>query len=384
MINKGFFSLVILMLLTTSKLIGVASVEPQLSDKTQQKTQSDSRLARTDTEQEANRVCETGSKAVVTIKNGKGHGSGFLVSPEGLIITNAHVVEGGPRVVTVVFKDGQQAPADVIGFANGGVDLAALRIYKRQNLPHLSLASTNSAKVGYRVFAIGTPLNPEYRDTCTQGNISSIRQNGIIQHTASTNQGNSGGPLLNAQGQVIGVNTWGGIAPVFDRFGNQFAYTPSGTGINLALTVGQVQSFIADVRNKQVSRESTLQRRQETTVASISLNGQVINGTLAKGDRTLENGSFFQQYQFRGRANQQVLIDMTSQNINSVLTLYQVTESSGAINFTKIAENDDRAPGDFNAQIITTLPEDGLYIIVAAAQEPGETGKYNLRAEAKP
>lgn len=63
----------------------------------------------------ANQVCTKGGAAVVTVKDGNGHGSGFLVSQDGLIITNAHVVDGSPSVVTVVFRDGKQVPADVIG-----------------------------------------------------------------------------------------------------------------------------------------------------------------------------------------------------------------------------------------------------------------------------
>ncbi len=155
----------------------------------------------------ANQVCTKGGAAVVTVKNGNGHGSGFLVSQDGLIITNAHVVDGGPSVVTVAFRDGKQVPADVIGFARGGVDLAALKIQNRKNLPHLNLARPGTAKVGYQVFAIGSPLDADNRDTCTQGNISRIRPDGIIQHTATLNLGNSGGPLLNSKGEVIGVNT---------------------------------------------------------------------------------------------------------------------------------------------------------------------------------
>ncbi|MHC5827496.1 MAG: hypothetical protein ACYT04_69355, partial [Nostoc sp.] len=166
---------------------------------------------------------------------------------------------------------------------------------------------------------------------------------------------------------VIGVNSLVAKAPVFDGAGNQVAYTPSGTGINFALPVEKVKSFLADVRNKRVSDQSTLPRKKDPTVATLSLNGQVINGSLAEGDRIAENGTFINLYQFQGRASQQLVIDMTSQKINSVLTLYQVSESSEGQKIKEIAENDDIGPGDFDAEIAATLPEDGVYLIVATS-----------------
>ncbi|MBD2680933.1 MULTISPECIES: serine protease [Nostoc] len=382
--KRRFLEYASLTLCTIFTFIGAASVEQLLPSNGHQAWHSHRVLAQTAEEKEANIVCEKGSNAVVTIKDGNGHGSGFLVSQDGLIITNAHVVDGSPSVVTVVFKDGKQVPADVVGFAMGGVDLAAVKIQNRKNLPAISLARPGSVKVGYRVFAIGTPLDPDNRDTCTQGNVSRIRKDGEIQHTASTNPGNSGGPLLNSQGEVIGVNSLVATAPVFDGAGDLVARTPSGTGINLALSVEKVKSFLADVRNQRVSNESTLPREKEPTFTTILLNGQVINGSLAEGDRIRKKGGFVNLYQFQGRAGQKVVIEMTSQKINSFLSLYQVSESSEGKEFNEIAENDDRGPGDFNAQIEINLPADGLYFIVASSLEPGETGSYSLRATNQP
>ncbi|MDD1414322.1 tetratricopeptide repeat-containing serine protease family protein [Dolichospermum sp. ST_con] len=220
-------------------------------------TSHTSALVLTD-EQEANRVCTQGSKAVITVKNSNNHGSGFVVSQDGLIITNAHVVAGSPSVVTVVFQNGKQVPADVIGFARGGVDLAALKIQNRNNLPHLSLADSGTVKVGYRVFAIGTPLKVENRGICTQGNMSRIRLDGTIQHTANTYPGNSGGPLLNTQGEVIGVNTSSTSASFFDSADNKVVVTASRTGISLSQPVEKVKSFLADIRQQKISSISTL------------------------------------------------------------------------------------------------------------------------------
>ena len=327
-------------------------------------------------DEEANQVCTQGSAAVITVKDGSGHGSGFLVSQDGLIVTNAHVVEGSPSVVTVVFPDGKQVPADVIGFARGGVDLAALKIQNRTNLPYLNLSASGTAKVGYRVFAIGTPLGDVYRDTCTQGNISRIHPDGEIQHTATLNKGNSGGPLLNTKGEVIGVNTWVGKAPVFDGDGNWTgSTTSSGTGINLSQPVGKVESFLADIQQQRVSPVSTLTEPEKTSIKTISLDGRVVNGTL-KGEPDV--------YRFSGKAGQKVLIQMNSQNINPLLVLYRFIKSDDGGKPEKIADNDDKGPNDFNSEIATTLPADGDYAIVATSADRGESGNYTLRAVVRP
>lgn len=82
---------------------------------------------------------------------------------------------------------------------------------------------------------------------------------------------------------------------------------------------------------------------------------------------------------------QRVVIEMNSQKINSFLSLYQVIESPEGRDLKKIADKNDRGPGDLlNSQIVTTLPENGVYLIVASSSEPGETGNYSLRATANP
>lgn len=363
--------------------------EQQLFNHVQRALYPDRVVAQTSEEQIARQVYQKASPAVVTVQTARGHGSGFVVSQDGLIITNAHVIKPSPTnqqelktynpndfpsVVTVVFPDGKKASADVLGFGKNGLDLAVLKIYNQKNLPTLTLAAGN-ALVGDRVFALGTPLDRDFKDTFTQGNITRIdSKTGEIQHDAVIQGGNSGGPLLNSKSQVIGVNTSG--------------FVGSGklnSGMNFAIPVSQVQSFIAAARNKDISSVSTLvQPSTKPTVAAISLNGQVINSSLAQGDRIGENGSYINLYQFSGRAGQKVMIEMTSQKINSVLSLYQLTESSKGREITKIAENNDRAAGDFNAQIETTLKADGVYLIVASSQEGGETGNYSLRATATP
>ncbi|BAY37669.1 serine protease [Nostoc sp. NIES-2111] len=369
-------------------MIGANSLQQHLPMTGQKALHSGHALAQTSNEQIARQVYQKASPAVVTIQTGKSIGSGFVISQDGLIITNAHVIKPPPSkeepenynlsdfpsVVTVVFPDGRKAAADVLGFGKNGLDLAILKIHNQKNLRTLALAAPSSFKVGDRVFALGTPLDPKFKDTFTQGNITRIDSgNGEIQHDAVIQGGNSGGPLLNSKGQVIGVNTSGiGVRSL-------------NSGMNFAIPVAQVQSFITAARKKDIASQPTIYPvSKKPSVATISLNGRVINGSLAPGDRIRENGSYVNLYQFQGRAGQQIVIEMTSQKINSVLSLYQVVESSEGTGFKEIAENDDRGPGDFNAQIETRLPEDGVYLIIASSQEREETGNYSLRATAKP
>ena len=143
----------------------------------------------------------------------RGIGSGFIISSDGRILTNAHVVEGADEV-TVVLKDGRSFPGKVIG-ADSVTDVAVIKI-EANGLPTVEPANSDNIVVGQWAIAIGNPLG--LNNTVTQGIISATGRSGsdigvqdirldFIQTDAAINPGNSGGPLLNAQGQVIGVNT---------------------------------------------------------------------------------------------------------------------------------------------------------------------------------
>ena len=119
---------------------------------------SDLLLAQDATEEETNiRVYEKASPAVVSIDTDKTNGSGAIVTPDGLVLTNAHVVSSG-GTVTVTLADGRKLEADVIGFGEDGLDLAVLKIRNASNLPTIPIANSGSVKVGQRAFAIGNPF----------------------------------------------------------------------------------------------------------------------------------------------------------------------------------------------------------------------------------
>ncbi|MEL6930210.1 MAG: HhoA/HhoB/HtrA family serine endopeptidase [Cyanobacteria bacterium J06600_6] len=143
----------------------------------------------------------------------QGLGSGFIVSSDGLILTNAHVVEGSDRV-KVTLKDGQTYQGQVMG-TDSLTDVAVIKI-EAESLPAVTFADSDSLQPGEWAIAIGNPLGLD--NTVTTGIVSATgrtsaqvgvadKRVSFIQTDAAINPGNSGGPLLNAQGEVIGINT---------------------------------------------------------------------------------------------------------------------------------------------------------------------------------
>jgi serine protease Do len=137
-------------------------------------------------------------------------GSGFVISADGYIITNNHVIEKADTI-TITFSDGRELQAKLVG-RDRDSDLAVLKVASKAALPFVELADSDAAVVGDWVIAIGNPLG--FGGSVSAGIISATgrdlnsgRSDNYIQTDAAINQGNSGGPLFNLAGQVIGVNT---------------------------------------------------------------------------------------------------------------------------------------------------------------------------------
>ncbi len=155
--------------------------------------------------------CQKGTK-----KQEIGGGSGFIISSDGMILTNKHVVFDKDADYTVLTNDGKKYPAKVLA-QDAALDLAIVKI-NAGGLPTLTLGNSDSVRLGQTAIAIGNALG-EFRNTVSAGVISGLARNitasgggvmekieGVLQTDAAINEGNSGGPLLNLKGEVIGIN----------------------------------------------------------------------------------------------------------------------------------------------------------------------------------
>lgn len=146
----------------------------------------------------------------------QGIGSGVIFSEDGYVLTNYHVIENANQV-RVIFSTGQEVAAKVVNY-DADADLAVVKITEDVEMPGVAeLGNSDNLKAGEDVIAIGNPLGKEYLGSVTNGIISAVnrdvdlsgngKKTNLIQTNAAINPGNSGGPLINASGQVIGINT---------------------------------------------------------------------------------------------------------------------------------------------------------------------------------
>lgn len=183
-------------------------------------------------------VAQQGEKASV--------GTGVIMTADGYVITNAHVISGGESC-WVATHDNWSYDAKLVGY-DALEDIAVLKLENAQDLPVAEFGDSALAQVGDPVYAIGNPLGLELRGTMTDGIISAIDRNvtldgrslTTLQTTAALNNGNSGGPLINRYGQVIGINT-------LKMSGRGIVGEATVEGLGFALPISEARLVINDI-----------------------------------------------------------------------------------------------------------------------------------------
>ena len=165
-------------------------------------------LLKASTGEDFSSIIDESLKGVITIKTNIAQGTGFIISSDGYIVTNAHMLSGASEVQITTF-DENKISAELIGY-NAELDIALLKIGGEYNF--LELGNSDETQVGERVIAIGNPLGLQF--SVSEGIVSGIHRQGIneleayTQTDAALNPGNSGGPLINKNGKVIGINNF--------------------------------------------------------------------------------------------------------------------------------------------------------------------------------
>ncbi|MGD0625753.1 MAG: Do family serine endopeptidase [Thermodesulfobacteriota bacterium] len=224
----------------------------------------------------------------------KGLGTGMIIDPQGHILTNHHVA-GGAAKIGVTLADGNQYPAKLVG-TDPKTDLAVIHIATKERLPHVTFGDSDKVDVGEWVVAIGSPRGLD--QTVTQGIISAKHRRGItdpssyqdfLQTDAAINPGNSGGPLLNLQGEVIGVNAV--IASESGGFEGIGFAIPSNMAQHIAKVLiahGKVERGWLGVSVQDLTPELAKSAHLETPkgayVVEVVKGGPAEKGGLQKGD----------------------------------------------------------------------------------------------------
>ena len=227
-------------------------------------------------------------------KRAHGTGSGVVVSPDGLLLTNNHVVEGASKI-QLTLGDSLRFSARVLG-RDPDTDLAVLRAETRETLPALTLANSKRVRPGHIAIAIGNPLG--FQSTATAGIVSavgrSLRANNgrliddVIQTDAALNPGNSGGALVNSSGEVIGINT----ATIMGAQGICFAVASNTAQLVLTqiLAHGRVRRGRLGLAGQQVTLDARTRHRADVSqhsavrIIEIVADGPAARAGLRSGD----------------------------------------------------------------------------------------------------
>ncbi|MDR1740762.1 MAG: Do family serine endopeptidase [Synergistaceae bacterium] len=227
----------------------------------------------------------------------KGRGSGFIVSKDGRILTNNHVVSGAEKI-TVTMSDGKTYKAEVLG-KDPTFDLAVIKIKPDRELKVLELGDSDAVEVGEWVVAIGNPFGFEH--TVTVGVISAknrsvhaqnIDFDGFLQTDAAINPGNSGGPLLDMEGRVVGINT--AIIPYAQGIGFAIPVNMAKQIMNDLVSLGRVKRGWLGISVQDMTEEFAetydVKEKSGVVVGSVVEGSAADKAGLKRGDVILEVG----------------------------------------------------------------------------------------------
>ncbi|MCL4424349.1 MAG: trypsin-like peptidase domain-containing protein [Firmicutes bacterium] len=249
-------------------------------------------------------------------------GSGVIYRPDGYIVTNNHVVEGS-RDLTVTLADGRNLPAKLVG-TDPTTDLAVIKV-EASNLPAAEFGDSDKLKLGELAVAIGNPMGKEFQNTVTAGVISGLnrsltldgREFRLIQTDAAINPGNSGGPLVNAAGQVIGINTIKITAPE-SPFGSQAPVE----GMGFAIPINTARPIINALMEKgRVVRPwlgVQIVEKQDAAQQGINIDQGILIWQVVPGSPAA----------MAGVRDRDVLLKFNGQAINSFADLRQAMEKA--------------------------------------------------------
>jgi len=254
-------------------------------------------------------VVERTGPAVVSISIGAagrpdefepmGAGSGFVIAPDGYVVTNSHVVQGAPRI-DVTFMNGDSRKAALVGL-DESTDLAVVCV-NTSGLPYASLGESADLRVGQLVIAAGNPYG--FQSTVSTGVVSALGRSlrtrqgrlieNIIQHTAPLNPGNSGGPLLDSRGRVIGINT--AIIAMAQGIGFAIPADTARTVVAQLITRGKVtRSYLGIVGlrrplDRRFVRFYKLEKNYAVEIVSLAADGPAAAAGLRRGDIVVAMG----------------------------------------------------------------------------------------------
>jgi putative serine protease PepD len=294
--------------------------------------------------------------SVAYITTQVGTGSGFVVSNDGYIVTNAHVVEGANGQIKAKIGDGKTLDAKLVG-QDASTDLALLKV-NASNLKPLALGDSSTVQVGDPAYAIGNPFGLDR--TLTTGVISALQRqisspNGfsidnVLQTDAAINPGNSGGPLFNDQGQVIGVNS-----QIESTGSTADGSQPGNVGIGFAIPSNTVKSVVSQLRaSGKVSHAYLGVQTQDASsgagaqVGSVTGGGPAAAGGIQAGDvitslggTAVDDSAALSGIVDAHKVGDQVQVDVTRQGQKKSLTvkLGQRPNTSSTVDTTQQTPN---------------------------------------------